>query len=274
MVGILEGILLGILQGITEWLPISSSGHLALAQHYFGVAAPVSFDIFLHVGTLIAVCAYFRDDIAGFAGKTGLWINVLIALVPTAIIGFAFKDFFESMFSSPTYIAGALAITGIWLLITRNANGKGHVDGARAFIIGIAQGIAVAPGISRSGATIGAGMLMGIERTEAARFSFIAAIPAVIGAGAYEAIAGARGAVGAGAYEAVAGLGVLGANGAGAYGAVGETLILDAGTVAGVVVAAIVGYLTIGLLMRVVERGKFWWFGVYCLALAGIVFII
>src|SRR4030042_4926046 len=196
---ILEAIALGIIQGVTEWLPISSSGHLALAHHIFGTEVEVSFDIILHLGTLLAVIAYYRDDLIGMAKgilhreekSIRLAALLFISAIPTAIIGLLFRDFFESMFSSMLHIAGALAITGIFLVFvssrtldpkreTQNPD-TGH-QGPKtidAFLIGIAQGLAVAPGISRSGATIGTALLLGIKPKDAAEFSFLIGIPAM-----------------------------------------------------------------------------------------------
>ncbi|MFH1222563.1 MAG: undecaprenyl-diphosphate phosphatase [Candidatus Micrarchaeota archaeon] len=249
MVSILEAVFLGIVQGITEWLPISSSAHLALAQYYLGIKADVAFDIVLHLGTLVAVVAYYRKELLQLAKGVlqrdakqlrfaGL---VLLAAVPTAIIGLAFKDFFESMFSDPVLIAGALGLTGFFLITASRANGKEKVDAKFAAAIGIAQGIAVAPGISRSGATIGTALLLGVEKEEAAKFSFLIAIIPILGAAALEG-------------RKVLGNGVE---------------LLPA--LVGFVVAAVVGYFAIGLLLRVLKESKLQLFGYYCLALAVIV---
>ncbi len=260
---ILDAIILGIIQGITEWLPVSSSGHLALAQHYFGIDASVAFDIVLHLGTLLAVFIYYRNDILSLAkGVLARDANslrfaslIIAAAIPTAIIGLLLKDFFESMFASPLSIAIALSITGIFLILsswissrrlkapaakTRNA----EPGTASALIIGIVQGIAVAPGISRSGATIGTALLLGIGKEEAARFSFLAGIIPILGAAVLE-----------GRHAVDAGIDVLPA-------------------LAGFATAAIAGYLSIGLLLRLLKESRFQWFGYYCLLLSAAVCII
>lgn len=241
---LLQAILLGALQGITEWLPISSSGHLALAQMLMGLQVPVSFDIMLHLGTLLAVLIYYwkrllaitlaaiRLDFKSDEGKTALLI--LAGSIPTAIIGLAFKGFFESMFTSPILLGIALLLTGLVLFSTKFFKGARKPELLDAIIIGIAQGIAVAPGISRSGWTISAGMARGIEREKAADFSFLLSIPALVGAAAIE-----------GRKAAFSGLDPL-------------------AIAAGVAVAGLVGYASIALLLKLIRRGNFHLFAFYC----------
>ena len=244
-IDLITAILLGLLQGVTEWLPISSSGHLALAQNTLGLDVPVVFDIFIHIGTLAAVCIFYRKDIISIlkslarldlrSKETRLALLIIMAMIPTAIIGFAFKPFFESMFSSNVLVGIALIITGTILYAASRAKPSNKpVSLIPALIIGIFQGIAVAPGISRSGATISAGLLQGINAKEAAKFSFLLSIPAIIGATAFE--------------------------------------VKDAASfsidwipfVIGAIAAAIVGYLAIGFLLRILEERKFQWFAYYC----------
>jgi undecaprenyl-diphosphatase len=253
MVSVIEALFLGVLQGITEWLPVSSSAHLALAQHYLGIEAPVSFDVALHLGTILAVFAYYKNDLASLArgilardAKDLRFAALLtITAIPTAAIGFAFKGVFESMFTSPPAIATALAITGVFLIIASRvagrAEGSAQPDAKSSFIIGVAQGIAVAPGISRSGATIGTALLLGIKKEEAARFSFLAGIVPILGASLLE----------------------------GRKAALGEVEFLPLAL--GLATAAIIGYLSIGLLLRFLRDSRLQWFGYYCLAIAGLV---
>ncbi|MFH0972299.1 MAG: undecaprenyl-diphosphate phosphatase [Candidatus Micrarchaeota archaeon] len=194
-IDLIQAILLGVLQGITEWLPISSSAHLALAQILLKMDVPVVFDVMLHLGTLIAAIAFMREEIwriiiatLKFDRKSGdfkVAMLIILATIPTAIIGFAFRGFFEQQFANAVSIGVALIITGIFLYYC-DVGGKRGLDKKSAFVIGVAQGIAVMPGISRSGATIGTGLLMGIGREKAARFSFLLSIPAIIGAAAFE----------------------------------------------------------------------------------------
>jgi undecaprenyl-diphosphatase len=240
-------ILLGILQGVTEWLPISSSGHLALAQNTLGLDVPVVFDIFIHIGTLAAVCIFYRKDIVSIlrsltkfnlkSKEIRLALLIIAAMIPTAIIGFTFKPFFESMFSSNVMIGMALIITGTILYAASRAKPSNKpVSFIPALIIGIFQGIAVAPGISRSGATISAGLLQGINAREAARFSFLLSIPAVIGATIFEVKDTAL--------------------------AIDPSAFLP--YVIGAVVAAAVGYFSIKFLLKLLEERKFQWFAYYC----------
>lgn len=244
---LLEAMLLGLIQGITEWLPISSSAHLAFAQHFFGIEASVAFDIILHLGTLSAVVAYYRSDIyslvrglIAFDGKSvSLAGLILLCAVPTAIIGFTLKDFFESMFTSPLAISFALLVTGLFLIISSKAkDGRKEIGAKEALIIGVAQGIAVAPGISRSGSTIGTALMLGIGREEAARFSFLAAIIPLMGAGLLEGRHALDGAI--------------------------EPMPIAIGFIS----AAVAGYLSIAVLMRILNEGRFQLFGYYCIALA------
>lgn len=241
---LLQAVLLGALQGLTEWLPVSSSGHLALAQLALGLSPPVFFDVALHAGTLLALLAFFRKELLAllrallsldFKGKEGRLIPLaLLALIPTALIGFGLKGFFESMFYSARLIGVALLLNGLLLYSTRSSNGKAGLSPASALVIGIAQGIAVAPGISRSGSTISAGLLQGVERRRAAWFSFLIAIPAIAGATAFEAL------------NAVA-------------CPVGAMELL-----AGMTTAALVGYASIFLLFRALDSRRFHLFAWYC----------
>jgi len=251
---ILQAVLLGVLQGITEWLPISSSGHLAIAQQMMGLQVPVAFDVLLHMGTLAAVVVYYRKMLLEMLhavlrlefkegpGRTALL--VLAGSIPTAVIGFTFKEFFESMFSSLTLVGAALVLTGCVLFATRFFKGERKLGFVDAFIIGIAQGIAVAPGISRSGWTISTGMMRGVEKKEAADYSFVLAIPALVGATIFE-----------GRNAAFSGL--------------------DAGAVlAGVTAAAIVGYASIALLLGLVKKGDFHLFAFYCWGVGALVVVL
>jgi undecaprenyl-diphosphatase len=244
MVDYFQALILAIVQGITEWLPISSSGHLALMQNLFGISPPLFFDIALHFGTLISVIAYFWRDIIGMIRQINILLFIIIASIPTAIIGLTMKDFFASFYSEISFVGIALLLTGTFLYLTKYAKQGAKLNPKLAFIIGIAQGLAVAPGISRAGSTIGAGMLLGLEKTEAAKFSFILSIPAILGAAMLEA-----------------------------KGLVLNTI--DTGpTVLGVAVAAIVGYLSIGFLLNIIRKGDFSLFSYYCFALGAIIVLL
>ncbi len=199
---ILQAIILGILQGVAEFLPISSSGHLVLFPWLLGWDAPgLTFDTTVHLGTLVAVVIYFWHDIWRIVrgvlvtlrdrnfddpdGKLG-WLLV-VGAIPAALAGVLLNDLFESLFSAPLYVAIFLLITGAILFFsekvaqrTRDLPAIGWKD---SILIGIAQAFAIAPGISRSGSTIAAGLALGIKREAAARFSFLLALPVIFGAG-------------------------------------------------------------------------------------------
>ncbi|HNV70963.1 MAG TPA: undecaprenyl-diphosphate phosphatase, partial [Candidatus Ozemobacteraceae bacterium] len=191
--------LLGAIQGLTEFLPVSSSGHLTIFQHLFGLQDPESnlaLDILLHSATLLAVIWFFRADLWVFATADGrarpenrrLALLVLVASIPTAVIGLGFKKKFEALFGAPLIVCCALVATGVLLLAAhwqarRQAGGGiGELSLGHALFIGILQGIAITPGISRSGSTIAAGIFSGMKGEEAGRFSFLLMIVSVGGA--------------------------------------------------------------------------------------------
>ncbi|HUT70486.1 MAG TPA: undecaprenyl-diphosphate phosphatase [Desulfatiglandales bacterium] len=214
-------VLLGIIQGLTEFLPVSSSGHLVIFQHLIGLKNPeLLLDISLHIGTLLAIFIFFRSDIRamiteggaflgnvlwrrkpapvplkGMNGRRGetrqlpyaalsLW--VLVSIIPTALIGILFNRLFHEMFGSTLVVGIMLMVTGTILgasrLIPDKAIKKRSIGLVTALAVGLAQGAAITPGISRSGATIVCGLLCGLDRELAGRFSFLISIPAIIGA--------------------------------------------------------------------------------------------
>jgi undecaprenyl-diphosphatase len=270
---VLKAILLGAIQGATEFLPVSSSGHLVLAQDILGVnmegGGLLAFDVCLHFGTLMAVLVVFRKDIVSIIGgvfgvSSGqiskdpsveikisrfmvLWI--FIGTLPAVIAVVFLKDFFESLTTNATAAAVMLLVTGTFLWFTRFAReksfGYASLDWWRTILIGIAQAFAIIPGISRSGATISAGMFLGLDKSTAARFSFLLAIPAIAGA-------------------MILSLGDLSALSA---------EILFAVTI-GTIISAIVGFLCIKLLLIIIKGNRFSMFAYYCWAagLAGIAY--
>jgi len=266
----LQALYLGVLQGITEFLPISSSGHLVLAQHFLGLREPqLFFDIAVHVGTLMAVCLLFRGDLVlmvkgclrslhlsrpqqqnpdFIATDSGVKMTLMILLgsVPTALIGFFFRDVFNRFFASPLIVGIGLWITGLFLIWSRWANPhRKHLDSPSwldALIIGLAQGTAITPGLSRSGVTITAGLLLGLRPELAFRFSFLLSIPAILGALASEAFL--------------------------AGGNRPEWYIVAVGFFS----AFLVGWAALRLLQSLVRRGKLFYFSPYCFVLGAIAF--
>lgn len=199
--------MLGIVQGLTEFLPVSSSGHLVLGEAILGVHDKgIVFEIVVHFGTLLAVITLFKSDLLKILGDfklygmvklkrikletnpnsfegLNLFILLVIGTIPAALIGFFFQDSFESAFADPRFVSIALLFTGAILLIS----GLGHertpeISKSKAFLIGLAQVLALFPGISRSGTTITAGLLLGVRPIEAAKYSFLLAVPVILGA--------------------------------------------------------------------------------------------
>ena len=196
----LSAALLGIVQGLTEFLPVSSSGHLVLFQEWLPVAGdPLAFDLALHLGTLVPVLWVYRQDLWGvvkdtttgegaFFDRPGVRLLLLLvaATLPTAIIGLSLEDLFEKLFHNPVAVGVAFAVTGTFLWFTQKIpRGDTEAHGLswkKAAAIGLVQGLAITPGISRSGSTIAAGLFLGMDREAAARFSFLLSIPAIGGA--------------------------------------------------------------------------------------------
>jgi undecaprenyl-diphosphatase len=258
---------LGVVQGLTEFLPVSSSGHLVIFQHLFGLREPeLLFDISVHIGTLAAVVAVFYRDIATLAaavfrlpamaraaggvkplvaGSEAVRLIVMIVAgsVPTALIGVYFAGIAEQLFGSIRLVGIALAVTGTFLWFTRKCPVRGRtMTGMRlrdALIIGIMQGLAIIPGISRSGATISAALYLGIDRELAGRFSFLLSIPAILGAL------------------------VLSINGE-AF----QTTLPVGHIIAGSLSAALIGYLALRILMVMVKGGRMYRFAPYCWIIA------
>ncbi len=232
----LQAIILGIVQGLTEFLPVSSSGHLVLFQTWMGDGffaqdQPLLFVLALHLGTLIPVLWFYRDSLRELPSESGrrMAALVLVGTVPTGLVGVVFKDHFETLFSSPDRVAVALLATGALLFATRGRDGAGD-DAAltvrTALIIGLVQGLAITPGISRSGSTIAVALFLGLNRELAARFSFLLSIPAILGAVVLETKDGLH---------------------------VGDTDWTAVGW--GFAASAVVGYVALVLLVALVKRG-------------------
>lgn len=201
--------MLGLVQGLTEFLPVSSSGHLVVGAHLLGFSQPsLLFDIVLHVGTLLPVLWLYRADVVDMVGglrgllaparawrsQRGfrLLFSVAIGTVPGVVVGVGLDDLIKRLFSSPVVVGATFLVTGGILMASRLCPappaGEEPEDSflgltpTRSLLVGLAQGLAITPGISRSGTTITAALLLGVERTMAARFSFLLSIPAILGA--------------------------------------------------------------------------------------------
>ena len=202
---IVSALIIAIIQGITEWLPVSSSGHLVLFESLLNFKGGLVFDVALHFGTLMAVFVYFGKDIIDIIRdlllgnwKTGngrLGVLIAIATIPAAIVGWLFKNVFEIAFGSLGVSAIGFAVTGVFLIIAslehrssknydkKKRRGKKAKFGyGEAMIVGLVQVFALFPGISRSGSTLGTGLLLGLKEKEALRFSFLMSIPIIFGA--------------------------------------------------------------------------------------------
>jgi undecaprenyl-diphosphatase len=193
---VFEAVLLGLVQGVTEFLPVSSSGHLAVLEHLWNLPAESRLPLttMLHGATALAVIFYFAPLLVRLV--RGLWAGdaarrssswhmvgfILLASVPAAVVGLAFGHVIDRAFSSPLLVGLMLLATGGVLFGTRYAQPHGKTGWLRTFLVGVAQAIAIVPGISRSGATIAGGIYLGMERKEAFEFSFLLAIPAIAGA--------------------------------------------------------------------------------------------
>lgn len=254
-------VLLGIVQGLTEFLPVSSSAHLILARAFFGWEAPpefgLAFDVALHVGTLTAILLFFRREVAGMAAavpsalsdSAGVSARLVRAVVfgtlPVVVVALLFDDFIEQVLRTPAVAAAALAIgSGVMLVaerVGRRQRAEDSLTWRDAVVIGCAQASALIPGVSRSGSTIAIGLFLGFRRDAAARFTFLLAIPAMVAAAAKEALEVRH------------------------MPLPPNTLQL---VVIGVVVSAVVGYLTIKYFLRFLAGHRLDVFAYYRLILA------
>ncbi|MCP4568169.1 MAG: undecaprenyl-diphosphate phosphatase [FCB group bacterium] len=253
----IDAIILGIIQGLTEFLPVSSSGHLVIGETLLGLDTPgISLEVWLHVGTLVAVVGYFHRRITAlvrsiFSSESEellenrkLWKALIIGTLPAIVVGISLKAMIESTFDSPVLASGMLLVTGTMLLLTPLAQNKLRaIDHSRGFFIGLAQAVAILPGISRSGSTIACAMFLGIKPALAAEFSFLLAVPAIIGAFLLDFVTS------------------------------GEKLF-EAATLPlfllGAAVSFIFGLLSIHYLLKLIKKGKLFYFGFYCLVVGGL----
>lgn len=267
--GYIESILLGLLQGFTEYLPISSSGHLAIASHLFGIDAEqnLSFTVLVHVATVLSTVVIlwkeivwiFRDLFArqswksldGLNTGTKYAINIVISMIPVGIVGLFFKDYVDSVFGSGTTVVGiCLLITAALLTFSYycKPQPKENISMLHAFVIGVAQALAVLPGLSRSGSTIATGLMLGNKKENLAQFSFLMVIPPILG----EALLDFKDLLETGTETANGSTGVL---------------------LAGFIAAFVSGCAACKWMISLVRRGKLIYFGIYCFV-AGILTLI
>ncbi|MEM2930817.1 MAG: undecaprenyl-diphosphate phosphatase [Thermoproteota archaeon] len=188
---VVEIVFLSLVQGVTEWFPISSTGHLVIVQELFKINVSIAFDIMLHLGTLIGVILFLRKDLQSilravfkldFSGKEGrILIYLFLGTIPIGLAGFFLKSFFESMFENLSATGVAMLLNGLILYSTRHAKPGRKMDALDSFLIGVSQATAIAPGISRTGITVSTALLRGVEKDEAYRFSLLLSIPSIIG---------------------------------------------------------------------------------------------
>ena len=259
-----QALILGIIQGLTEYLPVSSSGHLAIGQALFGLddgASNLTFTVLLHVATVLSTVVILWSEIVWIFKDLFKWkwnegtkyaVNIIISMIPVAIVGFFFKDKIEAVFGS------GLLIVGIMLLVTASLltfsyfakpRQKEEISGWNAFVIGIAQACAVMPGLSRSGSTIATGLLLGNKKEKLAQFSFLMVIPPILG----EALLDVKDIFEVGFTEAMNGISPVTA-------------------IVGFFAAFISGCFACKWMINVVKKGKLVWFAVYC-AIVGVIAI-
>ena len=267
---ILQAIIIGLVQGLTEFLPVSSSAHLIFTQQALGLSdVGLAFDVLLHVGTLVAVVAYFFSDIISMIKgfflslidlkdgkfmeevrrdpyKKLAWLTI-IATIPVGIVGVLFNDLVESLFTGITVPAFFLLITGCLLYVSQRMNSGGidlsNITLKEALIMGCGQALAVMPGLSRSGTTIAAGLFSGLDKEFAAKFSFILSIPAILGAGVFQL-----------------------------KDLSGGNMEIEA-CIAGFIVAVISGYLAISVLLKLIREKSLDIFAYYCWIVGAVILV-
>ncbi len=256
---LLESIILGIIQGLTEFLPVSSSGHLEIGKFLFGIDAESSFSysVAVHGATVLSTIVVFWRDIVSlvkgalkfrYNTETVYILKIFISLVPVGIAGIFFEDKIEAVFDGNIVFVGAMLLVTALLLIFSGIvkDRRREIGFADAFLIGIAQAFAVLPGISRSGATISTGLILGNRKEELARFSFLMVLLPVIGANLLKLFQGDFS---------------------------GNESVGTVSLIAGFIAAFITGYIACRWMISLVKRGRLYWFGIYC-AVIGIITIV
>jgi len=253
-----QSIILGLIQGTTEWLPISSTGHLRIAEHFFGLTVPLLFDVLLHSGTLLVTLIYFRNDIKNilvslfkrdFSSSSGkLILPIIVGTIPTALIAVGIGDTLDSYFSSLFWLGVWFIITGIFLYATKyTTEYKGTISIPAALLIGFMQGLSVIPSVSRSGFTIATMLFLGIRKELAFKYSFLLSIPSIIGALGYTLI--------------------------GEHNELTTSGINTVEIAAAIAVTMAVSFLALKILEKSLAAKKFYLFSIYCLVI-GIIMLI
>ena len=266
-----ESVVLGLVQGLTEFLPVSSSGHLVIGKALFGIeTSDLSFEIVVHAATVLSTIVAFRKDLYALVtsffryigklfGRDGLKtemdqdtsyvMKIFVSMIPVFIVGVFFKDFVEKIFGSGLLIVGIMLLLTAFLLFLseRVKGGRKDIGYKEAFVIGIAQAFAVMPGLSRSGSTIATGLLLGVDKSKVAKFSFLMVMIPILGESFLELVSGGFAASESGI----------------------DPLVLLLGGVA----AFLSGLFACKMMIKIVSKAKLWIFSIYCLA-AGILTII
>ncbi|ELR68055.1 Undecaprenyl-diphosphatase [Fulvivirga imtechensis AK7] len=257
-----EAIILGIIQGLTEFLPVSSSGHIEIGSYFLGAQSSdnLLFSIIVHAATALSTIVVFRHtiweiirDLFKFEWNesTQFAAKIVLSMIPIGVVGVLFEEKIETLFGGNViFVASMLLITGLLLTITYyTKDGDNKVTFGRALIIGLAQTIAILPGISRSGATIATALYLGVEKTRATRFSFLMVLPPILGAALIKALDVVKAPeVAAGNISAVA-------------------------LIAGFIAAFIAGLLACQWMIAIVKRGKLIYFAIYCFIIGSAVLI-
>ena len=265
MISWFQALILGLIQGLTEYLPVSSSGHLAIGQALFGLEdgeSNLTFTVLVHIATIMSTVVILWSEIVWIFKDLFKWkwnegtkyvVNILISMIPVAIVGFFFKDTIEEVFGSGLLIVGIMLIVTATLLTFSyyaKPRQKENISPVHAFIIGIAQACAVMPGLSRSGSTIATGLLLGNKKEKLAQFSFLMVIPPILG----EALLDVKDIFEVGFSEAMSGLSPMAA-------------------LVGFLAAFISGCFACKWMINIVKKGKLIWFAVYCFIVGGIAII-
>jgi undecaprenyl-diphosphatase len=272
MIDAIQALILGIIQGLTEWLPISSSGHLALVQLAMNLQVPIFFDIVLHLGTLAAVIGVYRRELLSILKsfnfihqrngnnsevelKNIRWgrrylLLIILGMIPTALMGVGFRSIFEESFYSMWSIGLGFIISGAMIIVTKFiGKGRNSIGKVDAVLIGVGQGLSIFSSISRSGATISIGMFRHIERSELITFSFLLSIPAILGAGLYDLVFADN------------------------ISQVEIIRIPIESYIIGTISAAAVGYVSIKFLISIVNKGEFYLFSFYCFLIGSLILV-